>query len=69
MAQEFDIWAWAILTKCPNYLFLVSLYESVTVAARSEGVGLHRSDTGIVGSIPAQGMDVCVFLCCAVLCR
>jgi hypothetical protein len=33
------------------------------------GVGLDRSDTGIVGSNPAQGMDVCPrlsVLCCPV---
>jgi hypothetical protein len=28
---------------------------------------LNHSDTGIVGSNPARGMDVHIFLCCAVL--
>jgi hypothetical protein len=34
------------------------------------GVGLDRSDTGIAGSDPAQGMDACPHrsvLCCPVL--
>jgi hypothetical protein len=41
----------------------------VTVAVRSEGVGLDRLVAGIVGSNPAQGMDVCPrlsVLCCPV---
>jgi hypothetical protein len=32
-----------------------------------QGVGLGRLVAGIVGSSPAQGMDVC--LCVVVLCR
>jgi hypothetical protein len=32
-------------------------------------VGLGRLDTGIVGLNPAQGLDICPRLCCAILCR
>jgi hypothetical protein len=38
-----------------------------TVAVLSGGVGLDRSDVGIVGSNPAQGIHVCQLpsvLCC-----
>jgi hypothetical protein len=31
------------------------------------GVGFERSDTGIVCSSPAQGMDVCRLFLCVVL--
>jgi hypothetical protein len=64
------------------YLFLtdweVSLYftepslncSPITVAARSKAWAVFaRSNTGIVGSNPTQGMDVCVRLfCVCVLC-
>jgi hypothetical protein len=44
---------------------------SVTVAARSKAwTVFDRSNTGILGSNPTQGMDVCVrlFCVCVVLC-
>jgi hypothetical protein len=36
-------------------------FRPVTVAARSKGFA--RFNTGIVGSNPARGMDVCLRLC------
>jgi hypothetical protein len=45
--------------------------ESITVAARSKASAVFaRSDAGIMGSNPTQGMDVCVslFCACVVLC-
>jgi hypothetical protein len=37
----------------------------ITVAARTEACTVFaRSNVGIVGSIPTQGMDVCVRLFC-----
>jgi hypothetical protein len=48
-------------------------YTSVVNAGHSGcvvwGMGLDRSDTGLVGLNPAQGMDVCPclsVLCCSV---
>jgi hypothetical protein len=39
----------------------------ITVAARSKAGNVFiRSNAGIVGSIPTQGMDVCLRLCCSV---
>jgi hypothetical protein len=55
--------------------FLIELFplEPVTVAERSEAcIVFARSEAGIVGSNPTQGMDVwwvCAFFCvCVVLC-
>jgi hypothetical protein len=45
--------------------------EPITVIARSKACNVFaRSNTGIVGSNPTQGMDVCVllFFVCVVLC-
>jgi hypothetical protein len=40
------------------------------MAERSKAsIVFGRSNIGITGSNPARGMDVCVFLCCVVLCR
>jgi hypothetical protein len=47
-------------------------WQPITVAARSKaGNVFARSNTGIVGSNPTQGMDVCLrlFCVCVVLCR
>jgi hypothetical protein len=47
-------------------------YIPVTVAARSNALNVFvRSNTGIVGSNPTRGMDVCprFFCVCVVLCR
>jgi hypothetical protein len=43
----------------------------VSIAARSKpSTDFGRSNIGIAGSNPAQGMDVCLCsLCCVVLCR
>jgi hypothetical protein len=44
----------------------------VTVAAQSKALNVFASlNTGIVGSNPARGMDVCLslFCVCVVLCR
>jgi hypothetical protein len=44
--------------------------EPVSMAGRSKASTVFgRSNIGIAGSNPARGMDVCVFLCCVVLCR
>jgi hypothetical protein len=43
--------------------------RSVSVAARSEAVGLDRLDAETVGSNPAEGIDICPrlsVLCCPV---
>jgi hypothetical protein len=55
------------------FLFCVSFGSSlpITVAARSRALNVFaRSDTGIVGSNPTQGMGVFVrlFCVCAVVC-
>jgi hypothetical protein len=39
----------------------------ITMAARSEARTVARSNTGIMGSNPTQGMDVCVRLFCVCL--
>jgi hypothetical protein len=44
--------------------------QPISIAERSEASTVFgRSDVEITGSNPAQGMDVCVSLCCVVLCR
>jgi hypothetical protein len=46
--------------------------QPITVAARSNALTVFASsDTGIVGSNPTQGMDVCLrlFCVCVVMCR
>jgi hypothetical protein len=45
--------------------------EPITVAAQSKAWPVfNRSNTGIVGSYPTRGMDVCAFLCvCVVMYR
>jgi hypothetical protein len=40
-------------------LFIVLSSEVAHSGRVAWGVGVDRSDTGIVGSNPAQGMDVC----------
>jgi hypothetical protein len=51
-----------------NIIRLYSSYTLITVAARSKAWTVFaRSNIGIVGSDPTQGMDVCVRLFC-VLC-
>jgi hypothetical protein len=55
------------------YVFLpwLNFYEPITVAARSKAWTVFSiSNTGIVGSNPTQGMDVCLRLFClyVVLC-
>jgi hypothetical protein len=48
------------------------LIRPVTLAARSKARNVFaRLNTGIVGSNPARGMDVCLplFCVCVVLCR
>jgi hypothetical protein len=47
-------------------------YLPVTVASRSEAWNVFaRMNTGIVGSNPTRGMDVCLrlFCLCVVLCK
>jgi hypothetical protein len=55
-----------------KHIILVSQsVEPITVAARSKGWTVFTPlNTGIVGSNPTQGMDICVrlFFLCAVLC-
>jgi hypothetical protein len=68
--REFNLVIWYVLE---IYLLLFDLYYSgpVTVAALSKAwIVFARSDTGIVGSNPTQGMAVCVrlFCVCVVLC-
>jgi hypothetical protein len=48
-----------------RFFSLVILYTPITVAARSKAWNVSvRSNTGIVGSNPIQGMDVCISLLC-----
>jgi hypothetical protein len=50
----------------------IFLYLSVPMAVRCKArTVFDHSNTGIVCSNPARGMDlcICVLLCCAVLCR
>jgi hypothetical protein len=49
-----------------------AIYSPLTVAARSKVWNVFdRLNTGIVGSNPARGMDVCLslFCVCVVLCK
>jgi predicted secreted protein len=51
-------------------IYFVSLFVMLPVSGRAVwGAGLDRLDTGIVGSNPAQGMNVCPLLsaCCCPL--
>jgi hypothetical protein len=53
------------------YFNSVKFWKPITVTARSkEWTVFTRSNAGIVGSNPTQGMDVCVriFCVCVVLC-
>jgi hypothetical protein len=53
-------------------IYYLLLLLPVTVAARSEAWNIFaRSSTGIMGSHPARGMDVCLrlFCVCVVPCR
>jgi hypothetical protein len=75
---------WVFYFSCLNYLSVSPLQRScfptvwrhkpVTVAERSKGSTVFaRSEAGIVGSNPTQGMDVwclcmCLFCACVVLC-
>jgi hypothetical protein len=44
--------------------------KPVSIAERSKASTVFgRSNIGIAGSNPARDMDVCVLLCCVVLCR
>jgi hypothetical protein len=55
-----------------NYGTLIMHNKPVTVAMRSKAWNFFaRLNTGIVGSKPARGMDVCLrlFCVCVVLCR
>jgi hypothetical protein len=55
-----------------KFKLFVSYVTPITVAARSKAwIVFARSNAGIVGSNPAQGMDVCsvcLFCVCVVLC-
>jgi hypothetical protein len=58
-------------TRIPKLLVFQFEFQAITVAAQSKALTVFaRSDTGIVGSNPTQGVDVCVllFCVCAVLC-
>jgi hypothetical protein len=61
--------------ECLSYAHIVGLHSHkvilnsssalITVAARSTALTVFaRSNTGVVGSNPARGMDVCVLLFC-----
>jgi hypothetical protein len=49
--------------------YCIQKCDAITVAARSKA-GTVRSNVGVVGSNPTQGMDICVhlFCVCVVLC-
>jgi hypothetical protein len=52
-------------------IYTTNLISAITMAAQSKAWTIFaRSNTGVVGSNPTLGMDVCVrlFLVCAVLC-
>lgn len=49
------------------YYVGVELYFHGHIGRGVSGVGLGRLDSGIVGSNPAQGMNLLIFLCCEVL--
>jgi hypothetical protein len=53
-----------------RFIIVQSEMLPVTVAALSKAWNVFaRLNTGIVGSNPARGMDVCVYSVCVVLCR
>jgi hypothetical protein len=63
-------WVWKSLMQ-PIAIYSIYDLMSITVAARSKAWNVFgRSNAGIMGSNPTEGMDVCVrlFCACVVLC-
>jgi hypothetical protein len=65
------VWRRNLMLKWLNIIDRLLCRKPITVAARSKAWTISfRSNTGIVGSSPARGMGVCVYLfsICVLLC-
>jgi hypothetical protein len=58
-----DKWVYLLRTSVPDFSCRIRIVQPITVAALSKAWTVFaRSNTGIVGSNPTRGIDVCVWV-------